>query len=262
MGRVASIPRPGPQPLEPTAGYRANIGFTSQKRWLGRESELRDLLNQKVAEGGVVDASLEHHEAGMYRLEITYSTTNANDQGGGVPNAQGVVTTWTRMRTRGEKSLWTLPSVVAAMNLVSDPTLRAKVRADIEAFFRREIDDTVVDSMIGKAGINDQPAIRALMAHFAAGQESYAVEIFTIRRTQVGPLLYLQNDDATINQVWTRDRLIGQSNFPTTFAVRLPPGEYLQGAAELTQQDELRWQSVQEWDHADVWTKDIYPIAS
>ena len=119
MPRVATIAKSGPQPLEPAAGYRANVGFTSQLRWVGRESELRDLFNQKVSEGGVVDASLEHHEQGFYRLEITYSTGSATDTGGGVPNAQGVLTTWTRQRTRAEKSLWTVPAVVAALAVVT-----------------------------------------------------------------------------------------------------------------------------------------------
>jgi hypothetical protein len=261
MPRVASITLPGPQPLESAAGYRANVGFTSQQRWVGRQSELRSLLDQKVAEGGVVDASIEHHEQGMYRLEITYSTGSATDTGGGVPNAQGVTTTWTRMRTRGEKSLWTVPAVVAALAVVTDDALRARVRSDIEAYFRREIDKDVLDSSLGQAGVNDQPALRALMASFAAGEESYAIEVFTVRRTQVGPLQYLQNDDGTINRIWTRDRLTSQANFPTVFAVRLPPGVYLQSAAELTQQDEFRWQSVQEWDHADTYSNWIYPLA-
>ncbi len=261
MGRVASIPSTGPQPLEPAAGYRANVGFTSQQRWVGRQSELRDLLNQKVSEGGVVDASLEHHEQGFYRLEITYSTSSATDTGGGVPNAQGVITTWTRQRTRGEKSLWTVRAVVAALALITKDALRARVRSDIEAYFRREIDEDVLESSLGQAGVDNQPALRKLMASYAAGEESYAIEVFTIRRTQVGPLRYLQNDDSTVNQIWTRDQLTGQANFPSDFAVRLPPGVYLQGAAELTQQDELRWQSVQEWDHADAFSDWIYPFA-
>lgn len=263
--RVRSTSTSGVQALESERGYTLQTGHTVDRRWKGTEAECQAYLDALVAAGGVVNARIVHDAGGYYILTVSYSAASASDGGGSAPaSGDSVITIWTRERSRIEKSLWTVPAVVAVLNAVAVPSgenatsAKAAVRRDIEAYLRREIDSEVLESSLGRYGVDNQTALRQLMSEFALGVESYPLDQFVIRRTQTGPLSYLINDDATANQIWTRNTLIAQSTMPADFKARVPTGYFLQSAAGLQQIDLYRWQITQEWDHADSFSTWLY----
>lgn len=263
--RVRITSATGVQPLESERGYSIQLGHTVDRRWKGTEAECQAYLDSLVAAGGVVSARIVHDAGGYYVLTVSYSAVNATDGGGSAPGSgDSTITIWTRERSRIEKSLWTVPAVVAALNQVAIPknedatSAKAAVRRDIEAYLRRDIDRDVLESTLGKYGVNNQTALRQLMSEFALGVESYPLDQFVIRRTQTGPLAYLINDDATANRIWSRNTLVAQATMPADFKPLVPTGFFLQSAASLQQIDLYRWQIVQEWDHADLYSYWLY----
>ena len=263
--RVRSTLATGVQALESERGYSIQLGHTVDRRWKGTEAECQAHLDLLVAAGGVVNARIVHDAQGYYILTVSYSAVSATDGGGSAPGSgDSTITIWTRERSRIEKSLWTVPAVVAALNAVVVPSgenatsAKAAVRRDIEAYLRRDIDVEVLESSLARYGVDNQAALRQLMSEFALGVESYPLDQFVIRRTQTGPLAYLINDDATANKIWSRTTLIAQATMPTDFKARVPTGFFLQAAASLQQIDLYRWQIVQEWDHADSFSTWLY----
>ena len=263
--RARSVLATGVQALESERSYSIQLGHTVDRRWKGTEAECQAQLDSLVAAGGVVAGRIVHDAGGYYILTVSYSAVSATDGGGSAPGSgDSTITIWTRERSRIEKSLWTVPTVVAALNAVVVPSgedatsAKAAVRRDIEAYLRRDIDVDVLESSLARYGVDNQTALRQLMSEFALGVESYPLDQFVIRRTQTGPLGYLINDDTTANRIWSRSTLIAQATMPTDFKALVPTGYFLQSSASIQQIDLYRWQSVQEWDHADSFSTWLY----
>lgn len=265
MSRLRVTSATGVQALEPKRGYRDGIGYTIEIRYKGTQQECGAALEQLVANGGVIDASIDHDAGGYYVLTAAYSARNATTDTGGSPltGAESVVTTWSRQTSSLEKSLWEKTEVKAAMAIFgayTDTTanfLRAEFRSIVEQFFRGEIDLTQFQTKIVEKYEPFNPsnanrdALAKLCEMFSKGVDTYRVDSFIIQRTQVGAPGSLINNDATNNRMWTRATLIADTTMPAAFKASVPTGYFLQYAAELNVLDNAKWQVVQLWQWAE-----------
>lgn len=265
--RTRSVLATGVQLLQSSRGFRFGVGFTLDQRWLGTESECQAKLDALVAAGGVVNAQIDPAEGGYFNLTVSYSAASATDgTAGSAPStADNVVTTWSRLRSRAERSLWTVPAWTTIMNLLPDEYARVGVRTAIEDYISgNATEDTlrqVLDTWAVTWGSDGAETVRQLLDHFGKGTESYPIETFVFRRVQTGPPGLLTTLDSTINKVWTRATLIADPTMPTAFRSAVPEGYFLQAAADIQQQDNNRWSITVDWDYGVQFSNWIYGTA-
>jgi len=246
--------------LENRRGYRFDIGHTLIKQYRGPESVLGTFLETLIGIGGVRDASIDHDVNGLYILSAVYSAESATGTGGTEVDTS-VVRLWTRDRSREERTLWTAPPWVTLTNTLS-PMAAAGLRAAIQDYLEGSATISILEDVLVANGLTLANAtISQLVDHFRKGIETYPFERFVITRTEVGPLQYLANNDATISRMWSRDSLVALTGITADFAVRIPNGYFLQGASILSQIDLYKWQSVTTWDHGTELDDWIYGAA-
>ena len=263
--RKALIASPGIKQLESKRGYRDGIGYTIELRYKGTQLECGAALEALVFAGGVIDASIDPDERGLYTLTAAYSARNATTDNGGSPltGPESVVTTWSRQVSSQEKTLWEKPEVKSVLSLYpEDDGLRDQFRTKIEQYFKGEISqeeyDTWVNINFEEHGPTAQQRydFKKLRQMFSAGVESFRVDSFVIVRNQVGAPDQLRNDDATINRMWSRATLILQPTMPSWFKNVVPDGYFHQFAAEITILDNAKIQVTQMWqwvERYEVW---------
>ncbi len=265
--RVRATLATGVQLLQSSRGFRFGVGFTLDQRWVGTEEECQAKLDALVAAGGVVNAQLEPAEGGYFNLTVSYSAASASDgAAGSAPStADNVVTTWSRLRSRAERSLWTVPAWTSLMALLPDEYARVGVRVAIEDYIAGNATvDTlsrVLNVYTTDWGLTGVETVRQMLDHFSKGTESYPIETFVFRRVQTGPPGLLTTLDSTINKVWTRATLIADPTMPTAFRSAVPEGYFLQAAAEIQQQDNNRWSITVDWDYGVQFSDWIYGTA-
>lgn len=260
--RVRVTRATGVQSLQNQRGYRNTIGHFITKRFKGTETECGIALNTLISNGGVIDASIEEDAGGYFILSVNYSAESATATGGTADPAS-VITQWSREQSRTEKSLWfTTPWRTLSDSIATTYGITSAVglRIAIEDYLSGQATIDTLSTVLTSYGLSlNNETISQLVDHFRKGIEVYPVQQWVFRRTQTGPLQYLQNDDATILKVWSRASFAAQSTMRSDFLVRVPSaGYFLQGGAVLTQVDDFKWQSVQDWDYAEEFSTWIY----
>lgn len=275
MSRQRILSATGIQSLEPRRGYRDGIGYTIDLRWKGTQDECGSALEVLVAGGGVVDADISPDSGGYYILSVAYATRNATTDSGGTPiaGAESVVTTWSRETSSLEKSLWELGPIKDAMSLYgTDSTAdrqRAEFRSNCEKFFRGEL--TLAQLSAAGGALTTYNAlnptaqmvsdIAKMFDAFSQGIDTWRTDLFVIKRVQVGAPTNLANNDATNNMMWNRSTLIAQPTMPSAFQNVVPPGYFLQYAAEINVLDNSRWQVSQMWQWVESYNVWIWGAA-
>lgn len=260
MRKIVQV-SPGLRALEPKRGYRDGVGYTIEIRYIGTALECGIQLESLVIGGGVIDASIDPSERGLYILTAAFSAKNATTDEGGTPisGPESVVTTWSRQTSSIEKSLWEKSEIRDLLTLYPTEELKSQFRTSIEKYFRGELSQAEYDTWvnINFDAYNPTPTqtanLKKLLEMFAKGVESFRVDAFIIQRTQVGAPESLTNNDATNNRVWSRATLITQPTMPTAFKTAVPAGYFLQYAAEVTVLDNAKWQVTQLWQWFDAY---------
>jgi len=273
--RVRIVKNTGVQFLERRRGFRSGLGYTVDFRWKGTEAECGLALDLLVNEGSIEEGTIEHDSGNYFILTASYAAKSAVDSGTEPLGAESVVTTWSRESVLGEKTLWNRPEMKLALAVFTDTTQgsvltsaaskRAEFRAKTESFWRGEL--TLAEYTAYKTGTYMQQSgvtanmlsdIRSMLDAFASGTEAYRIDVFQIRRIQIGPPANLINNDATNNKVWSRATLISDPTMPNEFKNVVPAGFFLQSAAQIAVIEKNRWQVTQTWDHSDEFNTWLY----
>lgn len=258
MSRVIANVRDGVQALKPSRGYRYGVGSTITYRWIGTQQECEGKLASLIDTGGVKDASIEHEEAGFFILSATYSSESPTGAGG-VEDAAGVSTIWTRDPQRSEKTLWTAPAWIALSNSLRDEYAAVGLRAAIEDYLAGQATIATLSKVLVANGLTlENETVSRLIEHYRKGIESYPVQTWVFRRTQSGPVGYLANDDATIGRLWSKASFIAQSTMPDWIKPFVPNGFFLQGGAQISEQDKFRVQVLTDWEYFTEFPEWIY----
>jgi len=256
----------GIRQLEPKRGYQDGIGYTIELRYRGTQLECGQALEALVIGGGVIDASIDPDQGGLYTLTAAFSARNATTDAGGTPisGPETVVTTWSRQTSSIEKSLWELQKMRDVIALYPTEELQAQFRTTLEKYFRGDLSQEEYDTWININFEERNPTteqrnnLKKLLEMFAKGVESYRLDAFIIQRTQVGAPESLINNDATNNRIWTRATLIADTTMPAAFKASVPTGYFLQYAAELNVLDNAKWQVTQLWQWSESYESWIW----
>lgn len=247
--------------LENTRTWRRGIGHVLEVKYKGTELACGNGQNALASAAGMIEATITHDSEGMYLLTATFAVNSAIDPGGSpLSGPEAVVTTWTREASMADQSLWKLGPIRDALAPFNEED-RAKFRERMEAFLSGRITSTTwsafYDAYKVASGVTAQNIadIQQLISAWAAGTESYRIEVFQFVRTQVGPPDQLINSDATINRMYKRATLIADSTMPDNFKTFVPSGFFFQGASQVSVLDSSRWQITTMWEHTDAYNE-------
>lgn len=264
--RKALIASPGIKQLESKRGYRDGIGYTIELRYKGTQLECGAALEALVSAGGVIDASIDPDERGLYTLTAAYSARNATTDNGGSPltGPESVVTTWSRQVSSEEKSLWEKTEIKSILDLYPTEELKAQFRTKLEQYFRGELSQEEYDTWININFEERDPTatqranLKKLLEMFAKGVEVFRIDAFVVVRNQVGAPDQLVNNDSTINRMWSRSTLTAQPTMPAWFKNVVPNGYFQQFAAEITILDNAKIQVTQLWKWVEAYETWLY----
>lgn len=265
MSRTRVTSTSGVQSLRSVRSYNLTNGHFLTRRYKGTEEECQLALQAFVDAGGVREANIEEDAGGYFILSISYSTESATGSGL-VESASAVTTIWSREQLRTEKTLWTSTPWITLTDAIPLTEHRVGLRLAIEDYLSGQTTWDIFSSAVSEIGSQSgtgitvaNETISQLVDHYRKGIEYYNVQGWVFRRTQTGPLTYLQNDDANILKVWTRASFVAQSTMKAAFVTRIPAtGYFLQSGATYTQLDDFRWQSVQDWEYGTEFSQWIY----
>jgi hypothetical protein len=256
IGDITNLKR-----LENTRTWRKGIGHILEVRYKGTELACGNGQTALGLAAGMIESSITHDSDGLYILTATFAVNSATDPGGSpLSGPDAVVTTWTREASMIDKSLWNLGPVRDALAPLNEEN-RAKFRERLEAFLSGRITiETWADfydayKVFPGVTAQNQADIQQLISAWAAGTESYRIEVFQFVRTQVGPPDQLINSDATINTMFKRSTFVSDPTMPANFKTFVPAGYFFQGASQVTVLDSSRWQITTMWEHSDAYNE-------
>lgn len=276
----------GPRELTPRFEKRAGVWVTV-RRWRGLKAELLVIADALTDP----DATLAQEDDVWWLLESSQSGRLDNPDEAPASLDSQIVTLWTMPSSKLAKSIWELPKVKAefdvAFNSQSDgkvtgPERAARLRADLLALARGEDvtwkagDDVTADTladpkpykltftellgfMQSKVGM-DTSIISELFRELSRDVHSYTVDAFTLRKRSVAPNgANLGPSYANTNRAYsTASLLAAEPSIPSTIRSGMPDGYWLKAAPVVDQTDATRFEVVQEWVHADDYSRFLY----
>lgn len=275
----------GARELTPRYEKRSGVWMTV-RRWRGLKAEvlvIADSLSDP-------DATAAQEDDVWWLLEST-SPSRPDDPESPAPSLDSqIVTVWGMPSSKLAKSIWELPKVKAefdvAFNSASDgkvtgPERAARMRADLLALARGEDvswrigDDVEPDTkaspdpykltytellkFMAAVGMNTA-IIHELFRELARSVESYTVDAFTLRKRSVAPNgANLGPSYANTNRAYTTSSLLSlEPSIPSTIRSGIPDGYWLKAAPVVDQTDATRFEVIQEWVHADDYSRFLY----
>lgn len=275
----------GARELTPRFEKRAGVWVTV-RRWRGLKAELL-----AIADGlSDPEATCTQEDDVWWLLESTESG-RLDDPDAEPPSLDSqIVTVWGMPSSKLAKSIWELPKVKAefdiavaygTVNGVTGPERAARIRADLLALARGEdvsyqIEDGVengkeatprsikvtldgVLALVGEIGMN-RTVIGELFVDLSRDVQSYIVDAFTLRKRSVAPNgANLGPSYANTNRAFTTASLLAaEPSIPTTIRTGMPDGYWMKSAPVVDQTDATRFEVVQEWVHADDYSRFLY----
>lgn len=269
---------------------RRGLEWTTTFRYIGLFDDLKALVLTKT---GYIETRIQEYQFPWYTLEITYSgiSTQAS-QPSPSPDSQ-IVTLYSLIPGYEQRSLWLLPKVVAEMQKIADPQMRARIKADIEAlaagvltvnkvnpstsvsassnpvsvvalnwaYIAAEI--TAAKLVPGAAAV-DQTVLQGLVFELGRGVDQYRVDTIVFSRKQlVPPGASTLANYSIMNRPMTTNSLIAfcqgiPSLILRNLQVSFSSGFWFAGAPDVQQIDANRIQVDQQWVYGDTYSTFIY----
>ena len=269
---------------------RRGLEWTTTFKYIGLFDDLKALVLTKA---GYIETRIQEYQWPWHTLEITY--TGISSQAGSAPPTPDsqIVTLYSLIPGYEQRSLWLLPKVVVEMQKISDPQLRARIKADIEALAAGVLTVNKVNpstsvnassapvsvvalnwayiaaeiasaKLVPGAGAIDQTVLQGLTFELGRGVDQYRVDTIVFSRKQlVPPGASTLANYSIMNRPMTTNSLIAfcpgipsliLRNLQTAFAT----GFWFAGAPDVQQIDASRIQVDQQWVYGDTYSTFIY----
>lgn len=275
---------------ELTPRYEKRTGtWRTIRRWRGLKNELLTIADSLSDP----EATVAQEDDVWWVLE-TSSPSRPDDPDSPAPSLDSqIVTLWSLQASRLSKSIWTLAKVAAAFdsiaagpvsNGVSGLERAARFRADLLALARgddvrvagdpkakHEEDTAAKTTKLTFDGLIEVMAtwnvdldlVRNLFIELYKGVESYPVDAFILKKRSVAPngANLKPAYDNTNRAISTETLLSQEPGISATLRTGLPEGYWFKGAPVVDETDPNRYEVVQEWTHADDFSRFIYGSA-
>jgi len=245
-------------------------GWTITRRFRGSPAAVSVVASSWIASGNRVQ--IESAEDGSFdTLGVILGAEDT--QPANLPLADQ----WSLVGNDLEKSLWTLPAIVAEMDKVSIANTDhvhalSLLRTDVEAFARGEtsvpdpqnpgstMDLTLsgLQTVVEALGMS-WPVWLALITSMARGEEAWSVSQFVLRHTlTISANSSIRPSYDGVGRVYSSSTLIGVEQIPNTLKFVIPDGYWLKRTPTVEQTAADKYQITQEWWHAESYDLFIY----
>lgn len=272
---------------ELTPRYEKRTGtWRTIRRWRGLKAEVLAIADSLSDP----DATATQEDDVWWLLESS-SPSRPDDPDSPAPSLDSqIVTLWSLQASRLSKSIWTLPKVAATFDAIAAGITKndvtgieraARFRADLitlakgeeikvsvdpKASHDQEVSAKVIkitwDGLLramGSWGVN-LDLIRDLFLDLYKGVDSYPVDAFVLKKRSVAP------NGANLRPAYTNTNraistatlLSDEPSISSTLRTGLPDGYWFKAAPIVDETDPNRFEVVQEWTHADDFSRFIY----